>query len=356
MDAGAYAATPYAYAPEGQGGDAGAKSSIGGADVQDYGFRLYSPGIARFLSVDPLSPSYPMFSPYQFAGNRPIMAIDLDGLEPYDAVMEDGTSVKTSIRMADAPTIRAYTGYAQVYRHSLNRGMSVNSARKSAEILASSDKTGPIYRAVYANVWGNNKVFEIAGGISVRPEPTNTFEATYSEIGGTISGGMMGAGASRLQFSILDERHLYFNNEVTVSSVAAGKVSGIGGSYGTGVISFYNMSPYSNPAEVMASASARVFSIEPLQNGPAGIGFELELGYGDDGSLLYRKRGVTVGLSTTVNKLAVGSKDGYESIFKYDRLSSGLGIGGKGAGTIGASADRVPSSEDSARVRRVYEE
>jgi hypothetical protein len=33
------------------------------------------------LSVDPLAQSYPWYTPYQFAGNTPIMAIDLDGLE-----------------------------------------------------------------------------------------------------------------------------------------------------------------------------------------------------------------------------------------------------------------------------------
>ena len=49
----------------------------------DYGFRIYNPGIGRFLSVDPLTKSYPYYTPYQFAGNKPIMAIDLDGLEEY---------------------------------------------------------------------------------------------------------------------------------------------------------------------------------------------------------------------------------------------------------------------------------
>jgi RHS repeat-associated protein len=51
--------------------------------VQDYGFRLYNPGLGRFLSVDPLTESYPWYTPYQFAGNMPIEAIDLDGLEPF---------------------------------------------------------------------------------------------------------------------------------------------------------------------------------------------------------------------------------------------------------------------------------
>ncbi|WP_052600089.1 RHS repeat-associated core domain-containing protein [Aureispira sp. CCB-QB1] len=49
--------------------------------IQDYGFRLYNPAIAKFLSVDPLAPEYPELTTYQFASNRPIDGIDLDGLE-----------------------------------------------------------------------------------------------------------------------------------------------------------------------------------------------------------------------------------------------------------------------------------
>ena len=52
--------------------------------VQDYGFRLYNPAIGRFLSVDPLAPDYPWYTPYQFAGNKPIWAVDLDGLEEWE--------------------------------------------------------------------------------------------------------------------------------------------------------------------------------------------------------------------------------------------------------------------------------
>jgi RHS repeat-associated protein len=48
----------------------------------DYGFRIYNPSIGKFLSVDPLTKSYPWYTPYQFAGNMPIWASDLDGLEP----------------------------------------------------------------------------------------------------------------------------------------------------------------------------------------------------------------------------------------------------------------------------------
>ncbi len=49
--------------------------------VYDYGFRIYDSRLGRFLSVDPLTMSYPFCTPYQFSGNTPIAAIDLDGEE-----------------------------------------------------------------------------------------------------------------------------------------------------------------------------------------------------------------------------------------------------------------------------------
>ncbi|MEZ5034841.1 MAG: RHS repeat-associated core domain-containing protein [Chitinophagaceae bacterium] len=48
----------------------------------DYGFRIYDPRLVRFKSVDPIARDYPWYTPYQFAGNTPIQAIDLDGGEP----------------------------------------------------------------------------------------------------------------------------------------------------------------------------------------------------------------------------------------------------------------------------------
>ncbi|RYZ34400.1 MAG: hypothetical protein EOP49_34575, partial [Sphingobacteriales bacterium] len=48
---------------------------------QDYGMRTYDPRIGRFFSFDPLAKKYPELTPYQFASDRPIDGIDLDGLE-----------------------------------------------------------------------------------------------------------------------------------------------------------------------------------------------------------------------------------------------------------------------------------
>lgn len=56
----------------------------GTTSIYDYGFRIYNPALGKFLSVDPLTKSYPMLTPYQFAANSPISAVDLDGLEILD--------------------------------------------------------------------------------------------------------------------------------------------------------------------------------------------------------------------------------------------------------------------------------
>ena len=51
------------------------------ANNYDYGFRIYNPGVGRFLSVDPLSGEFPWNSPYSFAEGSPVANIDLDGGE-----------------------------------------------------------------------------------------------------------------------------------------------------------------------------------------------------------------------------------------------------------------------------------
>lgn len=63
--------------------------------------------VSRFLSVDPLAPEYPWYTPYQFAGNTPIQAIDLDGLEPDFIIDEHGHLTKAAITLLDAAFVRS---------------------------------------------------------------------------------------------------------------------------------------------------------------------------------------------------------------------------------------------------------
>ncbi len=67
----------------------------------DYGFRIYDPRLVRFKSVDPLTNSYPWYTPYQFAGNKMINCIDVDGLEDKEVIhwitigLDGNTTIKT---------------------------------------------------------------------------------------------------------------------------------------------------------------------------------------------------------------------------------------------------------------------
>ena len=67
---------------------------------QDYGMRMYDTRTCRFMGVDPLTSKYPMLTPYQFASNTPIQAIDLDGLEglQYLQIMKTSNNDKTVIK------------------------------------------------------------------------------------------------------------------------------------------------------------------------------------------------------------------------------------------------------------------
>ncbi len=113
--------------------------------IQDYGMRWYLPNIARFPSVDPLAKSYPWYTPYQFAGNTPILAVDLDGLEilNYNSLNND-------------------SGYKRV--------VSILTATKLWDNLL--DNTFAVNRGVYANAnieiqFGvDNKLFGVAQGLA----------------------------------------------------------------------------------------------------------------------------------------------------------------------------------------------
>jgi len=79
------AGTQYRYGFNGKENDNEVK---GEGNQQDYGMRVYDPRLGKFLSVDPLAKSFPWYTPFQFAGNTPIQAIDLDGEEPKSVVIQ----------------------------------------------------------------------------------------------------------------------------------------------------------------------------------------------------------------------------------------------------------------------------
>ncbi|HTE13351.1 MAG TPA: deaminase domain-containing protein, partial [Chitinophagaceae bacterium] len=89
------ASSTYRYGFNGKENDNEVK---GEGNQQDYGLRIYDPRLGRFLSKDPLTMSFPWYTPYQFAGNSPLANIDLDGGEPKPATngASEGETQSTS--------------------------------------------------------------------------------------------------------------------------------------------------------------------------------------------------------------------------------------------------------------------
>jgi len=71
----------YRYGFNGKENDNEVKNKEG--SQLDYGMRIYDTRLGRFLSIDPLSKSYPWNSPYSYAEGDVIRSVDLDGLEKY---------------------------------------------------------------------------------------------------------------------------------------------------------------------------------------------------------------------------------------------------------------------------------
>lgn len=77
----------YRYGFQGQETDFEVKNVSGGSVSFEY--RVHDPRLGRFLSLDPLTASYPHNSPYAFSENRVIDAIELEGLESLLLVDKD---------------------------------------------------------------------------------------------------------------------------------------------------------------------------------------------------------------------------------------------------------------------------
>jgi HNH/Endo VII superfamily nuclease toxin with a HHH motif len=79
------------------------------------------------LSVDPLTKSYPWYTPYQFAGNNPIRFVDLDGLEQHDPYPNAYLNPKTKVDMTKAPDLFVTKSGRSIRTH-IDKGRKWNAA------------------------------------------------------------------------------------------------------------------------------------------------------------------------------------------------------------------------------------
>nr|HMU04372.1 RHS repeat-associated core domain-containing protein [Saprospiraceae bacterium] len=127
----------------------------------DYGFRIYNPSIGKFLSVDPLTKSYPMLTPYQFASNSPIANIDLDGLEAWYYMNSAGFFLKDPVISGPYdPNIMNQNGYYseaqarqftdQSARSYINRDNQQKRVQQAEAYNLIQKRKNPVYGAVEA--------------------------------------------------------------------------------------------------------------------------------------------------------------------------------------------------------------
>jgi RHS repeat-associated protein len=127
------AGTNYRYGFNGKEKD----RDINSLTAYDYGFRIYNPGIGKFLSVDPLAKQYTEWTPFQFAENSPIKFIDLDGQEHYDPGIKP-TGI-THISLANTPggimeaTPSYWAGQYYLYKTNSTNNTSYYTARRFYE-------------------------------------------------------------------------------------------------------------------------------------------------------------------------------------------------------------------------------
>ena len=105
-----YSSSSYRYGFNGKEKD---NEVSGDGNQYDYGFRIYNPRIGRFLSVDPLTNKYPELTPYQFASNMPIIAIDLDGEEAKIVIIYHGNNGIANRYERTVPSFRMVTSMFQ---------------------------------------------------------------------------------------------------------------------------------------------------------------------------------------------------------------------------------------------------
>jgi RHS repeat-associated protein len=152
------AGSPYRYGFNGKEKDDDVKDIEG--SQQDYGMRIYDPRLGRFLSVDPLTDNFPYYTPYQFAGNTPIQAIDLDGGEPKFIIKENGKLTRPMIALFNSAF-----GYSRA-KMQATRWIKVNNKFSAQTIFAmifydkSTSEQGERKHSVWVDYWLNLSVHE----------------------------------------------------------------------------------------------------------------------------------------------------------------------------------------------------
>lgn len=175
----------------------------------DYGMRLYDPRIGKFLSVDPLTKKFAMLTPYQYASNRPVDGIDLDGKEWTPTKDKDGKITGYSwtggAAIIPAPADGKDKRIGIVYPAGTEMATYIDqgsSVKIFSYFINSKGEFQPKVQTVNKYITEND-IKTAAANLGVEPEVLNAVRMTESPKGPFQSEG---------KATILYERHYMFNN------------------------------------------------------------------------------------------------------------------------------------------------
>ncbi|WP_264537500.1 DUF6443 domain-containing protein [Flavobacterium sp. N1736] len=107
-------------------------------------WRNYDPAIGRFMSVDPLAPDFPQWSPYVFSGNLVVVSKELEGMEP-KFMIDNGRLTSGMVSLLNA----AY-------------GYSISSLEETSWVLWSDPRVVAWYRLMGSNISATTKGYAVA--------------------------------------------------------------------------------------------------------------------------------------------------------------------------------------------------
>lgn len=140
----------YRFGFNGKEKDDDFNGSIG--TIYDYGFRIYDSRIAKFLSVDPLTKEYPWYTPYQFAGNTPIQAIDVEGLEGVQMVDHQSKTTTIFVNFVYSPPTKTNknnnTGFSRKQMETIVQGINEEFSKGKFVDKNHTDKNGNFYQVL----------------------------------------------------------------------------------------------------------------------------------------------------------------------------------------------------------------
>ena len=129
---------------------------------------------SRFLSVDPLSKKYPELTPYQFASNTPIQAIDLDGLERLDVSSYNATTRTAVIQVVKNVYINSNNIPTQVAALGNTTFASIFSAGNTSLYVSAMPQNGQPLQIIDRNAYNRGVGFKLDITYNVTVQNTTT--------------------------------------------------------------------------------------------------------------------------------------------------------------------------------------